>query len=237
MDTSDTLIGTLYGNTYADWDTTSRSNAQQILAAITNFEFIVVFLTAYQYLSHFAGITVKLQKRTLDIIEAYEEISEISKVYKDERKNIDVGFAKVFDQSIRIGDKVGSTVGMPRIASRQHRSNAAATTPCKYFQINVAIPLLDHIIEFIDQQFSKSSTTAIKLLGLVPVIVCTKAKDIDDAIREYSADLPFPELFQMELKRWKNRYMARKEDERPSSAAEAIKECDRDMFPNIYILL
>ena len=31
--------------------------------------------------------------------------------------------------------------------------------------------------------------------------------------------------------------MARKEDERPSSAAEAIKECDRDMFPNIYILL
>ena len=127
---------------------------------------------------------------------------------------------------------------MPRISSRQqHRSNAAATTPCKYFQINVAIPLLDHIIEFIDQQFSKSSTMAIKLLGLVPAIVCTKAIDIDDAIREYSTDLPSPELFQMELKRWKNRYMARKEDERPSSAAEAIKECDRDMFPNIYILL
>ena len=119
MDTSDTLIGILYGNTYADWDATSRSDAQQILAAITNFEFIVVFLTAYQYLSHLAGITVKLQKRTLDIIEAYEEITEISKVYKDERKNIDAGFAKVFDQSIRIGDKVGSTVGMPRIASRQ----------------------------------------------------------------------------------------------------------------------
>ena len=227
-----------YGNTYADWDTTSRSDAQQILAAITNFEFIVVFLTAYQYLSHLAGITVKLQKRTLDIIKAYEEITEISKVYKDERKNIDAGFAKIFDQSIRIADKVGSTVGMPRIASRQqHRSNAAATTPCKYFQINVAIPLLDHIIGFIDQQFSKSSTMAIKLLGLVPAIVCTKAIDIDDAIREYSTDLPSPELFQMELKRWKNRYMARKEDERPSSAAEAIKECDRDMFPNIYILL
>ena len=33
-----------------------------------------------------------------------------------------------------------------------------------------------------------------------------------------------------------NRYMARREDERPS-AAEAIKECDGDMFPNIYILL
>ena len=51
-----------YGNTYADWDTTSCSDAQQILAAITNFEFIVVFLTAYQYLSHLAGITVNYRK-------------------------------------------------------------------------------------------------------------------------------------------------------------------------------
>ena len=38
-----------YGNTYADWDSTSRSDAQQILASITLFEFIVVFLTVYQF--------------------------------------------------------------------------------------------------------------------------------------------------------------------------------------------
>ena len=63
-----------YGTTYADWDTASRSDAQQLLASITSFEFIVVFLTAYQYLSHLAGITVKLQKHALDIIEANEEI-------------------------------------------------------------------------------------------------------------------------------------------------------------------
>ena len=66
-----------YGNTYADWDTTSRSDAQQSLAAITNFEFIVVFLTTYQHLSHLAGITVKLQKSVLDIIETYEQITKM----------------------------------------------------------------------------------------------------------------------------------------------------------------
>ena len=138
----------------------------------------------------------------------------------------------------KTADKVGSTAGIPRITSRQqHRSNAAATTPCKYFEINVAIPFLDHIIGFIGQQFSKSSTTAIKLLGLVPSIVCTKAIDIDDAIIEYGTDLSSPELIQMELKRWKNRYFAIKENERPSSAAGTIKECDRDMFPNLYIIL
>ena len=40
-----------YGELNADWDVNSRSDAQQILHGITNFSFIVVFLTIYQYLS------------------------------------------------------------------------------------------------------------------------------------------------------------------------------------------
>ena len=41
----------------------------------------------------------------------------------------------------------------------------------------------------------------------------------------------------MELERWKNRYAGKKERERPSSAGEALKECDKDLFPNIFVLL
>ena len=62
-----------YGDLYGDWDAANTSEAQQI--SITTFEFIIVFLTIYQYLSHLSGITVKLQKRALDIIEAYEMIN------------------------------------------------------------------------------------------------------------------------------------------------------------------
>ena len=50
-------------------------------------------------------------------------------------------------------------------------------------------------------------------------------------------DLPSPELFQMELTRWKNRYLLMPSDLRPSSPAEAIKDCDAVIFPNISILL
>lgn len=86
---------------------------------------------------------MKLQKRALDIIEAYEQIKEV-----------DSGFIKIFDHSIRIAEKVGSTIKMPCIASRQqHRNNTKATTPCEYFLKNTAIPFLDYIISFIDEQF------------------------------------------------------------------------------------
>ena len=196
-----------YGSTFADWDTSSRSDAQQTLASITTFEFITVFLTIYQYLSHLAGITVKLQRRTLDIVEAYEQIEEISKIFRDERLNIDSGFSKIYDHAIRIAEKIGTKAEMLRIASRQrHRSNSEATNPLEYFKRNVAIPFLDHVITFIDQQFSRSSITSSLLLGLVPSILCSKDVNLQAAVSMFSEDLPSPELFEMELKRWKNKY-------------------------------
>jgi len=163
-----------YGTTYWNWDTTRRSDAQQLLAGITNFEFIVVFLTVYQYLLHLAGITAKLQKRTLDIIEAHEEIKDIAKTYRLARENVTSGFAKIFEHSRRIAEKIDFPIQMPHIVSRQrHRSNATADNPSDYFQRNVAIPLLDHIISFLEQQFCDSSDTAVMLLVLVPSVLCT----------------------------------------------------------------
>jgi len=78
----------------------------------------------------------------------------------------------IFECSKKFAEKVGSTVQMPRIASRQqHFSNAAADNPC---QKNVAIPLLDRIIAFLDQQFCDYLLLPFMLLGLVPYILCTE---------------------------------------------------------------
>lgn len=126
-------------------------------------------------MSHLAGITYKLQRTALDIVEAYEMITEITKLYQVERKNVDSSFAPVYDQSIRMAEKIGTVVGMPRITRRQqHRSNAEASSPHEYFQRNVAIPLHDHIIMCLDQQFSPSAIIATSLLGLAPVFCVQK---------------------------------------------------------------
>ena len=70
--------------------------------------------------------------------------------------------------SLELQKKIGTTAEMPRIASGQrHRSNSEATNPLEYFKRNVGILFLDHIITFIDQQFSQSSINSSLLLGLV----------------------------------------------------------------------
>jgi len=163
-----------YGDLYADWDPANRNEAQQILASIMSFEFIVVFMTMYRYLAHLAGITVKLQRATVDIVEAHDMITEVGSFYRKEREDCGTNFSCIYNQSVSMAEKVGTAAEMPRLTSRQqHRSNAEAQTPREYFQRNVSIPLLDHIIMCIGEQFSPSAKAATSLLGLIPSGLCS----------------------------------------------------------------
>lgn len=59
----------------ADWSTKSRADAGSLLASISSFENIVTFIVIYQLLSHLSGLAVKLQSRSLDIVDAYSMVS------------------------------------------------------------------------------------------------------------------------------------------------------------------
>lgn len=108
-----------------------------------------------------------------------------------------------------MADKVGTAAETPQLASRQlHSSNAEAQAPSEYFQRNVAISLLDHIIMCIEEQFSPSAKVATLLLGLVPSVLCSRNVNLNAAVNPYTDDLPSPELFEMELTRWRSPYLA-----------------------------
>ena len=103
----------LQDTVFNDWGTENRSSAQQILSSITNFEFIVVFLLVYQYLSHLSGVTVQLQGTTVDIIEAYTLISATKEVYQKEREKVEEGFKTIYEHSVRVARHVGVDPSMP----------------------------------------------------------------------------------------------------------------------------
>ena len=137
-------------------------------------------------------------------------ISEIVRTYNSECANDESSFSQIYKVSSDMAKKVGSTIAMPRIAAtQQNRSNIPADSVHEYFQKNVAIPFLDHIIISINRQFSKSAVTAISLLGLLPsIIICSQDVNLKEALIKYKDDLPSPELMDAKLRRWKNRYMA-----------------------------
>ena len=88
-----------------------------------------------------------------------------------------------------------------------------------------------------ESQFSKASEIASSLLGLVPAVCCSTEVNLDDSLMKYEEDLPSPELFPAEFRRWKRQFMEQPQEERPASPAQAIKVCDNNMFPNLSILV
>lgn len=218
------------------WDVDSKSQANSLLHTLTDFEFIVVFIVAYQFLSHLAGITVKLQSRVLDVVEAYRKIDEVKQFYKEIRKNIDVEFHKVYAQSERMGASVNVEPCKPRSCSRQrHRANADAETVEEWFLRNGAIPFVDHIIVELHSRFSAPAQTSSQLLELVPSVLCTKDDfDLSAVEQLYAQDLPSPELLDQELTKWKHMNMMKPETERAAFCVKAIKECDKLLFPNLF---
>ena len=53
------------------WDAKSKVGATQFLNSLTKFEFVIGMIALYRLLHPVAGITQKLQERTIDVIDAH----------------------------------------------------------------------------------------------------------------------------------------------------------------------
>ena len=52
------------------WSTKSKADSGSLLASLSSFDNIVTFVVVYQLLSHISGLALKLQSRSLDIVDA-----------------------------------------------------------------------------------------------------------------------------------------------------------------------
>jgi len=195
-------------------------------------------MTVYQYLHHLALVTVKLQGRTQDVIHAYNLMTDVKKTYEHERKNVDLNYDTIFEKAKILAEKVGICVSKPRTIGRQrHRDNAPAETPLVYYKRNVAVPFLDHIIVDLNEQFSALSNIAIDLLCLVPSCLENATEEKFKELTEtYKDDLPNPQVAEREFVMWQTKFKSKPLDELPSTCAQAIRKCDRAVFPNIHRL-
>ena len=126
--------------------------------------------------------------------------------YKEERRDVEVGFSTVFAQCVRLDQCVGTAQSMPHITGRQCHHSNLPSTPEEYFRKAIAIPLLDHIQSMLESQFSAAALVSVSLIGIFPFICCTWEVSLDDALTTYVDDLPSTALFEPELRRWKQKF-------------------------------
>ena len=165
-------------------------------------------------------------------------VREIVMCYKEDRRDVEVGFSTIFGQCVHLGQQVGTAESMPLITGQQcHCSNPPSKSSEEYFRKVITIPLLDHVQSTLGSQFSVAAVVSVSLIDIVPSICCSRKVSLNDALVTYADDLPSAELFEPELCRWKQKFQDMPVEERPSSLAQATKVCDPNYFPNVRLLL
>ena len=87
-----------------------------------------------------------------------------------------------------------------------------------------------------NDRFGKTQTVAANLINLVPsVISIHNIKSLERLSSFYSNDLPNVSLVPTEVWRWKTKWQTEDADKWPSTLQSALKECDKDFFPNLYV--
>ena len=75
------------------------------------FQYWVTFSRRY----HLAGITVKLQSRAIDIVDAYNSIDENLSLYKQMRSNVEGTFVTVYKHAGTVAATANVQTSQPRI--------------------------------------------------------------------------------------------------------------------------
>ena len=65
------LFADQFGETAWNWVTDSKSKTNNLLHAVSNYEFIITKITTMKCLSILKPLSIKLQKRDIDVYEAY----------------------------------------------------------------------------------------------------------------------------------------------------------------------
>ena len=217
------------------WNAESCRLAENLMTCLTKFQFLIAFVVTKECLGYIKGLTTALQKRALDICQAYSD------VLKEVRENIDTKHKEWFDIAVALGDKVNASVpDLPRRCNRQtSRSNTPGDTPEVYYRRVVSSPFLDELIAHLQSRFSDIQQKAVMGLRIVPSVI------MDDSLPNvtlnqlkdyYEEDLPNPSSLETELHLWKCKWRSSSQP-LPDTPADALMLASDSLFPNIHCLL
>ena len=154
------------------WSAKDKQETSSYLHVLSNFNFIIGLISLHRLIHPFTGITKRLQGRSIDVVEAFNEVESVVNDLGAVRSNIDTEFDTAYNQAMRMAEKMYVTPSTPRMVQRKmHRDNNEAANPKEYYKRVIAIPILDTLISEIKVLFNKFSITACKVRYLVAELI------------------------------------------------------------------
>ena len=223
-----------------------HNNGELSLAGrITDPQFIIAVLILRKVMGVTKGLSQSLQAKELELTTAVEEIEVVVDTLKSWRSDEqDRDFKAVFiaasELYARVEDMPGIDFPKPRLAGRQSkRNNVPADNAETYYKRAVWYPLLDCMLLELQHRFSSHSKAAMSMSALTPA-KCTGCSFavLADAVDIYGTFLSSgASACNAEYQRWQRKWEKVPAEECPTTAVDALKACNKAIYPNIAILM
>lgn len=149
-----------------NWDRETLQKANGFYHTCCSFQFLIALIVTMKTLAVIKPISIKLQKKSNDIVKAYCMITETEKELNEKRDEAEAVFKRWYSNAVELSSDLDTEPSVPRTVSRQqHRANAPHDTPEEYYRRNLFVPFLDHITQEMSSRFGNTQKTAVQLLG------------------------------------------------------------------------
>lgn len=219
------------------YDGKTAAEAAGLLNYLQSSKFVAAFTISEHMLGYTLPLSQQLQGSSKDIHGAYQNISEVIGHLKSARS--DIMFDKLWcDMSAMFGEELR----VPRLTGRQSlRANHDNDTAKEYYRRAYFFPYVDHLIEEMEQRFTKNiSTTVRDGFLLIPSV----SKDISydeykqkilSLAKRHNLDLPSPNTIVQETHTW---FLKSQQHTSINNVKEAYKlALASGMYPNMEYLL
>ncbi|XP_065920295.1 52 kDa repressor of the inhibitor of the protein kinase-like [Dysidea avara] len=229
-----------------EWNAETRSDAQSLFFTVFRFLFVIALVATQNVLSYIKGLSLKLQGCYVNAIWAHRDIQNVKSTLVKQRCDVERFHLQIYNEVTVLCQSVGIEESVPRVTNRQqNRQNLPSDSPSEYYK-RTTIRMLDHLISELNVRFTEcSSQFLLQFAQLLPSeliknLTKTKNIDFDDLIKFYEDDLPLSRGFSTELELWRNYWSSetcKADAEALNTPEKALKQHDKDLYPNIYTLL
>ena len=226
-----------------NWNANTKNDATSLLNSIT-FSFIVTLVIVRHILDLTRPLTLKLQRKEMDLLKAKDEIKRLKSDLTQMQTDIDARHHDLYVEAVNLARSVSVEPSMPRIVQRQvYRDNAPAINPEDYYKFNLTRVFLDHSLQQINSRFQDDVLVCYKGLSIIPTVLLENnlvwKKNVQEFVDHYRQDIPNIAGLDAELILWERMWKEQSTNglEVPDRITTTLEVIDKQASVNTYTIL
>lgn len=233
-------VDSVHDNEDMRWNDQVTHTALEISKALADFEFVMALVVLKNALTLTQAFGKNLQGTGADAHFAAASSKAVLHSLKEVSDNIDVYHEFWNDEAVNLAAAMEIPVKIPRSFLRKYQSECRAIRPEIHYKDHLSVPVVQHIINEVNELFCEDHLKALRCLSLLPAVIepHKSTEPEEESVQVFKNDIPNAGSLSAELHCWWVKWSKRgKGESLPSSLHETLQLADVKFFPNMLAVL